>query len=151
MAIARCAVVLRASSASSKIVVLLTDGEENVARADLPQEIAPLEAAQLCAELGVRVYTIAAGIGRQQANGQWVELDTGPVRRVAELTGGAFFAARDAGAVSRVYAAIGELERSAFAAPRFEFADRFVAFLVVGLLLWALGRLAAATLWSGLP
>ena len=60
-------------------------------------------------------------------------------------------AARDAGAVNRVYSLIGELERSAFAAPRFEYTDRFVAFLVVGLLLWTLGRSAAATVWSGLP
>jgi Ca-activated chloride channel family protein len=151
MAVARCAVALRASTASSKVVVLLTDGEENVARADLPQEITPLEAAKLCAELGVRVYTIAAGIGRQTPAGQWVELDTGPVRQLAERTGGAFFAARDASAVARGYAMIGELERSAFAAPRFEYADRFVAFLVAGLLLWALGRLAGATVWGGLP
>jgi Ca-activated chloride channel family protein len=151
LAVARCAAALRASTASSKVVVLLTDGEENVARPDLPEEITPVEAARLCAELGVRVYSIAAGIGRQTPGGQWVELDTGPVRQLAELSGGAFFAARDAAAVARVYAMIGELERSAFAAPRFEYADRFLAFLVAGLLLWALGRLGAATVWGGLP
>lgn len=151
MAIARCAVALRGSTASSRIVVLLTDGEENVARADLPEEITPAEAASLCQELGVRVYTIAAGIGRPGPGGQWIELDTGPVRRVAERTGGAFFAARDAGAVARVYAMIDGLERSAFAEPRFEYADRFAAFLGLGLALWALARLAAATFQSALP
>lgn len=151
MAIARCAVVLRHSPATSKVVVLLTDGEENVARADLPDEITPFEAARLCQEVGVRVYTIAAGIGRQGAGGQWVELDTGPVRRVAELTGGAFFAARDAGAVKRVYAMIDELERSAFAEPRFEYVDRFAGLLLLGLGLWLLGRLLAAVLFEGLP
>ncbi len=151
MAIARCAVALRDSQARSKLVILLTDGEENVARSDLPDEITPLEAARLCEELGVRVYTIAAGIGRQAVGGEWIELDTGPVRRVAERTGGAFFEARDAEAVRRVYAAIDELERSGYQEPRFRREDRFLVWLLVGLGLWLVGRLAAATVWEGLP
>jgi Ca-activated chloride channel family protein len=151
MAVARCALLLRASAARSKVVVLLTDGEENVARPDLPEEITPLEAARLCAEHGVRVYSIAAGIGRRGPDGAWLELDTGPVRAVAEQTGGAFFAARDADALSRVYAVIDELERSAFAEPRFRYADRFAGFLAVGLALWLLGRGAGALLWTAVP
>jgi Ca-activated chloride channel family protein len=135
----------------SKVVVLLTDGEENVARADLPEEIAPLEAAQLCQELGVRVYTIAAGIGHRSASGELVELDTAAVRRLAEQTGGAFFAARDASAVARVYSIIDELERSELEQPRFGYADRFVGALVLGMVLWVLGRIAGATLWEALP
>lgn len=151
MAVARCATALRASTASSKVVVLLTDGEENVALGDQPQEIPPLKAARLCAELGVRVYAIAAGIGKQMPGGQWVDLDTRPLEQLAARTGGASFTARDASAVTRVYTTIGELERSAFAAPRYEYADRYLGFLVAGLLLWALGRLAATTVFGSLP
>lgn len=151
MAIARCALALRSSTSSSRVVVLLTDGEENVARSDRPEEITPVEAASLCRELGVRVYTIAAGIGRRGPGGEWLALDTAPVRRVAAMTGGAFFAARDASAVARVYAVIDELERTEFAEPRFEYLDRFVGFLVWGLALWLLGRVSQVSIWEGLP
>lgn len=151
MAVARSATALRRSTSSSKVVVLLTDGEENVARPDLPDEITPAEAAALCRELGVRVYTIVAGIGRKEPDGRFVELDTAPVRAVAERTGGAFFTARDANAVSRVYERIDELERSAFAEPRFRYVDRFAGFLVAGLAMWVLGLLLRATAWEGLP
>lgn len=151
MAVARCATALRSSASSSKVVVLLTDGEENVARPDLPQEIAPAEAAALCRELGVRVYTVVAGIGRKLPDGRFVELDTAPVRAVAERTGGAFFTARDADAVRRVYERIDELERSAFAEARFRYVDRFEGFLVAGLALSLVAMLLRAFALAGLP
>src|SRR5262249_8723088 len=47
-ALCRAAAVLRASQARAKVVILLTDGEENVATVQTPDEIAPLHAAQLC-------------------------------------------------------------------------------------------------------
>ena len=53
--LARAVELLRGSSAKSRVVVLLTDGENNV------HDIAPLEAAQFAKAEGVRVYTIAAG------------------------------------------------------------------------------------------
>lgn len=151
MAVARCALALRKSTSTSRVVVLLTDGEENVARPDRPEEITEAKAATLCQELGVRVYTIVAGIGRQAPDGRWLELDNGPVRAIAERTGGAFFTARDGRAVARVYERIDELERSAFAEPRYAYIDRFLPFVLAGLGLWALGLLGAATLSEGLP
>ncbi len=87
-AVARAAEVLRSSAARSKVVVLLTDGEENVASADTPDEIGPLDAARMCEALGVRVYTIAAGIGKRGPHGEWLPLDTKQVERLAELTHG---------------------------------------------------------------
>ena len=128
-----------------------TKGEENVARADQPAEITPTEAASLCRELGVRVYTIVAGVGRQLPDGRFVELDTAQVRAAAERTGGAFFTARDAKALAAVYERIDELERSAFAEPRFRYVDRFAGFLLLGLLCWLLGRLASSLVTEGLP
>jgi Ca-activated chloride channel family protein len=151
MALARAAQALRRGGSASKVVVLLTDGEENVARADAPEEIAPLEAARLCEELGVRVYTIAAGIGRRTADGQEVEIDTRPVQEVASLTGGAFFAARDASAVERVYEVIDELERSAFDAPRYREVERFLPFLLLALALLLLARAARVLIGEALP
>ena len=150
-AVARAAAVLRSSAARSKVVVLLTDGEENVATADTPDEIGPAQAAQLCAELGIRVYTIAAGIGTRGRDGQWVPLDTQQVEDLAERTGGAFFEARDAGAIAEVYATIDGMEKVQFEEPRFELRERFLPFLLAALAALFFGRVLRATTLEVLP
>lgn len=128
-AVARAAQVLSTCAPGSRVVVLLTDGEENVATAQTPEEIAPYEAAQLAESLGVRVYAIAAGEGRRLSDGSWRALDTAPLRRVAERTGGSFFVARDAADVRGVYATIDELEPTRRAEPRLVLEERYAALL----------------------
>ena len=150
-ALARAAQVLRSSAARSKVVILLTDGEENVATLDTPEEIGPDRAGQLCEELGVRVYTIVAGIGKRGASGQWEPLDTSQVEKLAERTGGEFFTARDAGAIGQVYATIDRMEKTPFEEPRFELRERFLPFLVAGLAALLIGRLLRAGTLEVLP
>ncbi len=150
-AVARAAQVLRSSPAKSKVVILLTDGEENVATAETPDEIGPDRAGQLCEELGVRVYTIAAGIGRRGGGGQWVPLDTAQVEHLAQRTGGEFFEARDGGAIREVYATIDRMEKTQFEEPQFELRERFLPFLVVGLVSILIGRLLRASSLEVLP
>ena len=150
-AVARAAQLLRGSLAKSKVVILLTDGEENVATADTPDEIGPLVAAGMCEELGVRVYTIAAGIGKRSRTGDFAPLDTTQVRRLAERTGGEFFEARDAGAVTRVYATIDRLEKVEFQEPRYELRERFLPFLVAAAGLLLLSRILLSTVLEVLP
>lgn len=151
-AVARAAQVLRRSEARSKVIVLLTDGEENVATGGSTRgEIAPKQAGQVCETLGVRVYTIAIGIGRRARGGDWTALDTTAVEELAASTGGAFFAARDADAVSGVFAAIDSLEKSEFEEPRYEDRERFLPFLWVAGALLILGRLLGVTLWEVVP
>ena len=95
----------------------------------------------------MRVYTIAAGIGRRKENGEWQALDTTQVRELAEGTGGSFFSARNADAVTKVYATIDALEKEVFEEPRYELRDRFLPFLLGGLVLLLLsGFLRAAGL-----
>lgn len=150
-AVGRAAQVLHHGLARSKVVVLLTDGEENVATEETPEEIGPLAAARLCEELGVRVYSIAAGIGKRAADGQLTPLDTSQIRALAERTGGRFFAARDAAAIADVYATIDGLEQTEFEEPRYELLERFLPWLCVGALLVLLARLARATVFEVLP
>lgn len=150
-AVARAAQALRASRAPSKVVILLTDGEENVATVDAPDEISPLQAARMCEELGIRVYTVVAGIGKRGPDGAWVPLDTSQVRELASLTGGRFFEARDAAAVDAVYAFIDALERAPFEEPRFELKDRFLPFLIAGVVLLLLARALRATVLEVVP
>ena len=141
-AVARAAQVLRGSEAKSRVVILLTDGEENVATERTPEQIAPVHAGQLCRELGVRVYAIAAGLGK---------LDTRQVRLLAEGTGGRFFEARDAGAVAAVYTEIDELERVEFEEPRYQMEERFLVFLAAAVALLLAGRLLQSTALAVLP
>ncbi|MHC4973712.1 MAG: vWA domain-containing protein [Planctomycetota bacterium] len=141
-AVARAAQVLRGGPAKSKVVILLTDGEENIATAGKPEEIAPLHAGQLCKRLGVKVYAIAAGLGSR---------DTTQVRRVAALAGGRFFEARDAGAVAGVYADINALERVEFSEPRTIVEERFLPFLAAAVVLLLAGRLLQSTLLAVMP
>ena len=150
-AVARAAQALRTSAAPSKVVILLTDGEENVATAQTPGEIAPIHAAQLCAELGIRVYTIVAGVGRRTPSGEWVALDTHQVERLAERTGGAFHTAPDADAVARVYAAIDAMEKAELPKPRWRALDRFLPLLGVAVALLVGARLLESSVLAVLP
>jgi Ca-activated chloride channel family protein len=146
-AVAKAAEVLRGSKARSKVVVLLTDGEENVATVDAPDEIGPPAAARICAAFGVRVHAVAAGGTAPDAP----PLDTGPIERLAAETGGRFFAARDAGAVGAVYAAIDALEKTAFDAPRFSIEERFLPYLLLAVGLLVAARMLQATWLAVLP
>jgi Ca-activated chloride channel family protein len=132
-------------------VILLTDGEENIATARKPEEIAPLHAGQLCRELGVKVYAIAAGLGSRSPAGEWVEIDTTLVRRLAATAGGRFFEARDAGAVAGVYAEINALERVEFKEPRTIVEEEFLPFLAAAVALLLASRLLQSTVLAVMP
>ncbi len=136
-AIARAASTLAATVRPTRVVILLTDGEENVASMESTDEIAPVHAAQLCEELGVRVYTIVAG--DVSASG----IDTTQVERVAARTGGMFFVARDASTIDNVYSLIDQLERAPTTTPRFGIEHRFATLATLAFLLFAASRVGA--------
>jgi len=145
-AVARAAAVLRGG-----VVVLLTDGDENVATTRSPKEIAPVHAGQLARELGVRTYAVTVGSGRRAASGEWVELDARQLRRLAEQTGGRFFAARDAEGLASVYGEIDALEKVEFHEPEYETKERFLPFLAAALALLLAGRVLQLTVLGVLP
>ena len=135
----------------ARVVVLLTDGEENVAAGGVRGEIAPVHAAQFAAQLGVRVHAIAAGRGRPAPGGGQVPLDTSALEDLAERSGGAFFQAPDAAALAEVYARIDALESPPQPDPRLEVREHARWFAGSALLLAVLGGLLAATYWSVRP
>ena len=112
----------------SRIVVLLTDGENNVEeivnRTGLEPTlvtISPVQAGELAAADGIKVYTIAAGTGalvqRFDIFGSAVPTSRRPLndadlRKIAELTGGKHFVATDRESLERIYEEIDKLERS---------------------------------------
>lgn len=110
IAVGNAARKLLDSDAKSKVIVLLTDGEENVMLVD------PNEAAALCKDLGIRVYTVGAGTQVERNplfNTQYeVPFRTELLESIAATTGGRFFRAKDAAALAEVYEEINDLERT---------------------------------------
>jgi Ca-activated chloride channel family protein len=146
-ALAAAAQALGGSDAKSKVAILLTDGAENVATAQSRDEIAPLHAAQLCRDLGVRVYVVAAG-ARTAAT---AAADLEQVRRVARLTDGRLFPAADAAAVDDVYASIDAIEKAATAQPRYLVEERYAAFAACALGLILAGVVLRTSVLDVLP
>ena len=144
--LAKAVAVLKESDAKSKVVVLLTDGENNI---DL---ITPLAAAELASENKIRVYTVFAGrfvyeydfFGNVRASER--EIDTTELQKIAEVTGGRFFRARDKRELERVYAEIEQLERTKREEKVYsETFDLYGHFLAPGLALYALAWILGST------
>lgn len=109
---------LRESNAKSKVVILLTDGENNAG------QIAPLTAASIARAQGIRVYTIGVGtrgkapypyldifgnITYQMAD---VKIDEKSLTEIARATGGKYFRATDKAKLQAIYDEINQLEKS---------------------------------------
>lgn len=100
LGIAEGVTLLEDSQARSRVVVLLTDGENNAG------EIEPFAAARVAEALGIRIYTIGlTGPGAR-------DVDIPALQELAELTDGAFFDARTPEQLEAAYDEIGALERS---------------------------------------
>lgn len=113
LGMASAGTMLRDSTAPNKVIVLLTDGDNNAA-------LDPLTAAQAMAVLGVRVYTIGMGktgqipIADAVGNIVYIEsdLDEQALSDIASLTGGLYFRAEDTQGLEQIYDEINRLERS---------------------------------------
>jgi Ca-activated chloride channel family protein len=154
---------LRTSKTRSRVVILVTDGVNNSGSID------PLIAAQLAARSGIKVYTIGVGsegpvpIPMKRQNpftGQIEtiythirgELDEKTLSGIASTTGGEFYRATDARALSDVLQRIDQLEKTRLSTPKREQIDElYVLPLAGGLVLFVLALLGGETLWWKVP
>lgn len=101
---------LRDSEAKSRIVILVTDGENN--RGDLTPE----NAAQAAAALGIKIYTIGIGGGLPVRQGFFTQapqqIDTTSLEQIAAISDARFFRARDLETLEDVYDTIDQLEKT---------------------------------------
>jgi Ca-activated chloride channel family protein len=116
-AIATAANRLRNAPGRSRVMVLLTDGENNRGAID------PRTAAKAASAFGIRIYTVAAGregmapvpVGRGvfglRYENRPVRIDEPLMRDIAAATNGRYFRARDAQALATIYQQIDQLER----------------------------------------
>jgi len=108
---------IKDSDAISKVIILLTDGVNNMGSID------PVTAAEIAKTFGIRVYTIGVGsmgyadypvqtpYGMRYQKMQ-VEIDEALLKQIAELTGGRYFRAVDNTSLQQVYIEIDKLEKS---------------------------------------
>ncbi|MEO8539466.1 MAG: VWA domain-containing protein [bacterium] len=104
--------MLQDSTAASRIVILLTDGEHNA------DSISPEKAAELAISLKIKVYTI--GVVSQINPGRNSEIDEDLLTAIADRTGGKYFVADSPKALGEIYDEIGSLERSRVGRESFE-------------------------------
>ena len=149
---------LKDKEAKSKIVVLLTDGDNNMGR------VTPLTAAEAAKALGIKVYTVGSGsrgnapfpfvdpFGRTVYRQIPVEFDEESLKAIAAMTGGEYFRATDTQSLQRIFSEIDKLEKSEVEIQKVaQYRDIFPWFVLIGTVLLAAETLLGQTLWRRLP
>ncbi|MEW6428952.1 MAG: VWA domain-containing protein [Thermodesulfobacteriota bacterium] len=139
----------------SKIIILLTDGENNMGK------LSPVEAAELAKKWGIRIYAIGVGGAevmqvrtifgnRTVRTGRGADGKT--LEEIARITGGRFWLAEDGDALKQVYREIDQLEKSEVESVRYiDYRERFVPLALAALLLLLAETGLAATVFRRLP
>jgi len=118
MGIALACLHLKESTAKEKIIILLTDGENNSG------EIVPESAAQIAAAMGIKIYSIGLG-NSGKVPLEFTDLETGKIYRgiyesaynedilkeISNITNGEFYQARSPGALDTIMSSLDSLER----------------------------------------
>jgi len=150
---------LKDSEAKSKVVILLTDGDNNAGY------VKPITAAEIAREFDVKVYTIGVGTrGKalapvsRRSNGEYifglatVQIDEELMRKIAEMTGGKYFRATTAEALEKIYQEIDRLEKTVIEVTTIKReAERFFPFAFFGMLCLVLELLLRYTVLRTIP
>lgn len=149
---------LRASEAESKLVILLTDGENNAGT------IEPSVAAHMAASFGIKVYTIGMGkeggalipyedttLGKRYRE-VLTYLDEDTLKQIAGITSGRYFRAIDTQSLMNIYAEIDRLEKTKFAVvTSVDYKELAPYFLMPAVLLLGLEILLSNTVLRKIP
>lgn len=153
---------LKGSQAKSRVVILLTDGDNNLGQVD------PATAGELAAGFGIKVYTIAIGregrvkmpirqqgiFGGSVVTYQWLENALNPdlLRQIANTTHGKFYRVTDEQALGSVFKEIDQLERSDVKTnEKVRYDERYQKVLKLALLILFLGQLLERVWWRLIP
>ncbi|HWW02691.1 MAG TPA: VWA domain-containing protein [Candidatus Acidoferrum sp.] len=149
---------LREVKSKSKIVILMTDGQNNSGK------IAPLTAAEAAEALAVKVYTIGVGtrgmapmpvfFGGQRVGERMepVDIDEDTLHKIADRTGGKYYRADNAVHFQAIYAEIDKLEKTEKEVKKIaQHRELFAWAITPGLGLLLLEVLLRQTVWRRLP
>ncbi len=158
MGLANAVERLTSSKANSKVIILLTDGENNAG------EIDPLTAADLAKKYGIRVYTIGVGkngmapypvqdpFGRVYFKNMEVRIDENSLTEIAKKTGGTYFRATDNAKLTSIYEEIDKMEKSKIYVREFNLKkDEYFIFALFAGIFMLLELLLRLTLFRSLP
>jgi Ca-activated chloride channel family protein len=157
-AIASAANRLKDKEAKTKLIVLLTDGDNNAGK------VQPLTAAEAAKALGIRIYPIGAGtegeapfplvnqFGRTVYRNVLVRFDEKTLEEIAAMTDGKYFRATDTSSLEKIFAEIDTLEKSKVEVEKTaQYRDLFPWFLIPGVACLLLHILLSQTVWRRLP
>jgi len=157
-AIATAANRLKDKEAKTKLIVLLTDGDNNAGK------VMPVTAAEAAKALGIRIYTIGAGtngeapfpftdpFGRTVYRNVPVVIDEKSLEQIATMTNGRFFRATDTRSLETIFKEIDKLEKSKVEVEKIsQYRDLFPWLLMAGLACLGAEILLSQTLWRRLP
>lgn len=156
-AIASAANRLKDRESKSRIVVLLTDGDNNAGK------VPPATAAEAAKALGIKVYTIAAGtrglarmpvvmFEQKVYQNVRVTVDEEALTQIAKLTDAQFYRATDSKSLAQIFAQIDKLEKSTMTLSQYkQVRELFPWFLSAGAALLGLNLLLEQTAWRRLP
>jgi len=149
---------LHETNAKSKVIVLLSDGENTAGVID------PKDAAEAAKSYGIKIYSIGVGsngrvpfrmvdaFGRERLVAQNVQLDETTLRMLADTTGGKYFNAKDTIALESVYQEIDQLEKTLTEGRLYtEYRELFQWLLLPGLALVVVELCLRSTRFRSLP
>lgn len=157
-AIASAANRLKDKEAKTKLIVLLTDGDNNAGK------VMPVTAAEAAKALGIRIYTVGAGtngeapfpftdpFGRTVYRNVPVVIDEKSLEQIASKTNGRYFRATDTSSLKTIFNEIDKLEKSKVEVEKIaQYRDLFPWLLMAGLACLTAEILLSQTLWRRLP
>jgi len=149
---------LRELKSKSKIVILMTDGQNNAGK------VPPLTAAEAAQALGVKVYTIGVGtrgtapmpqvdaFGRKRYVQIPVDIDEETLKQIAQRTGGKYFRADSTATLRNIYEDIDRLEKTEVEMKKYQrYRELFMWVALPGLVLLLLEIILSNTVWRKLP
>ncbi len=150
---------LKDMEAKTKLIVLLSDGDNNAGR------VTPVTAAEAAKALGIRIYTIGAGtqgeavpfpfqdpFGRTVYQDVKMEFNEDALKQIADITNGQYFPAADTASLKRTFSEIDKMEKTKIEVEKTaEYRDLFSWFLMAGFALLGAEVLLSQTLWKRLP
>lgn len=149
---------LRDLKSKSKIVILMTDGQNNSGK------LAPLTVAEAAQALGIKVYTIGIGMqgeapmpgrdmfGRKVYQMIPVDVDVDTLQKIADMTGGKYYRADSTEHFQQIYSDIDKLEKSEAVVNKYtEIHELFVWFIAAGLAVLAAELVLKNTVLRRLP
>lgn len=148
---------LKDSEAISRVVILLTDGENNRG------EVAPVTAAEIAKTFGIRVYTVGVGtIGTApypvqtqfgvQLRDMEVKIDEETLQEISNITDGKYFRATSNSKLEEIYKEIDALEKSKIEIHEFSRkSEEFLPFAILGVLFLLASLFLRVTIFRSIP